>query len=353
MNCSLSLYTDYLLSVPKYATATRMSRAYDCRMSHDQVTRYLSESYLDSRTIWKAAKPLIREQISLDDDSGVMIVDDSICEKPYTDESALITWHYDHSQGRSVKGINFVSLVYAHDRLCVPLQVTIVEKTEAFVDPKSQKTKYKSPKTKNEYFQEMLKVSCQLVNFRHVLADSWYASADNILFITKFLSKHCVMAVETSRTVALSEKDRKEGTFQPIDQLSQLQEGQALRVYLRSVEEPILLVKQVFTNKDGSQGTLFLIATDLTMDYEAITAIYKKRWKVEEYHKSLKQHTALGASPTKTIQTQANHFFAAIVAFIKFEKIKLKTGHGHFLLKAMLFDLANQACLQAVQVWAA
>lgn len=354
MECSLSKYTDYLLSTPKYATATGMSRAYDFQISHDKVTRFLSKSYFDSRTIWKAAKPLIRKEVPLDDDSGVIIVDDSISEKPHTDENAMITWHFDHSKGRMVKGINFISLVYAHgDYLSVPLCVTLVEKTQPYVDQKTGKTKYKSLKTKNEHFREMLLQVRQQVAFHYVLGDSWFSSAENINFITRKLAKQAVMAVECSRTVALSDKERKNGIFQRIDQLSQLREGQTLRVYLRSVKQPILLVKQVFTNKDGSQGTRFVIATDLTMDYEAITTIYKKRWKVEEYHKSLKQHAALSASPTKTIETQANHFYAAVVAFIKMEKIKCKTGQGHFRLKAILMAVATQACLQNIQNWLA
>jgi hypothetical protein len=29
----------------------------------------------------------------------VLILDDSIAEKPYTDENDIICWHYDHTQG--------------------------------------------------------------------------------------------------------------------------------------------------------------------------------------------------------------------------------------------------------------
>lgn len=354
MYCTLSLYTDYLLSVPKYATATGMSAAFCGQISHDKVSRFLSESYFDSRTIWKTVKPLIRKQVAVDDDSGVLIIDDSICEKPHSEENAMICWHYDHSQGRSVKGINFVSLVYAQgESFCVPLSVTLIEKTQAYQDAKTGELKYRSPKTKNEYFREMLAKSIQQVAFRYVLADSWFSSAENLQYITRDLKKQAIVAVESSRTVALSQKDKKNGLFFRIDQVSQLQEGQALRVYLRALEKEVLLVKQVFTNKDGSQASRFLIATDLTLDFEAITTIYKKRWNVEQYHKSLKQNTALAASPTKIIATQANHFYAAIIAFIKLEKLKIKTGNGHFKLKALLFTIASQACLSAIKNWLA
>ncbi|MBC7920462.1 MAG: transposase, partial [Ferruginibacter sp.] len=48
-----------------------------------------------------------------------------------------------------------------------------------------------------------------------------------------------------------------------------------------------------------------------------MTTIYQRRWKVEEYHKSLKQNASMGSSPTKTPDTQANHFFASMLAYIK------------------------------------
>ena len=58
--------------------------------------------------------------------------------------------------------------------------------------------------------------------------------------------------------------------------------------------------------------TLYLVTSDKSIDYEKITAIYQKRWKVEEYHKSLKQNVNLSMSPTQTINGQTNHFFAAL-----------------------------------------
>jgi len=55
-----------------------------------------------------------------------------------------------------------------------------------------------------------------------------------------------------------------------------------------------------------------------------MTTIYKKRWKVEEYHKSLKQNAAFAKSPIHTIKTQTNHFIASILAFMKYEVLKIK-----------------------------
>jgi hypothetical protein len=116
-----------------------------------------------------------------------------------------------------------------------------------------------------------------------------------------------------------------------------------LKVFLRSVKQELLLVRQVFTNKDGSEGCLYLVTSDTTLDYEQVTTIYQRRWNtdriwsIEEYHKSLKQNTSIGNSPTKTPDTQSNHFFASMLAYVKLEALKLKVSIGHFRIKAQLY----------------
>jgi hypothetical protein len=96
------------------------------------------------------------------------------------------------------------------------------------------------------------------------------------------------MALESSRTVALSEAERAQGRFQAVDTLP-FPDGQPLRVWLRSVQPVVLVTRQIFTNKDGSQGVLlYLVSSDTTLNQAQLTTIYQRRWKVEEYHKSLK-----------------------------------------------------------------
>ena len=182
MVCTLDFYTDYLLSSTGQTSATGLSRLFDGQISHDQVTRWLSQVYLDSRQVWGHAKPLIRrtERALEADDFAVLVIDDSILEKAHTDTNALLSTHYDHSLGRYVKGLNFVSLLYVAGSLAVPITVELVEKTQAVTDPKTQKISQKSPLTKNEMPRAMLRVAQQQVAYRYLLADSWYASAENM-----------------------------------------------------------------------------------------------------------------------------------------------------------------------------
>lgn len=120
-------------------------------------------------------------------------------------------------------------------------------------------------------------------------------------------------------------------------------------VYVEQVEFPLLLVKRVFKNEDGSEGVLYLVTSDATLDYQRLTAIYQRRWKVEEYHKSLKVNASLAKSPTKTIRTQSNHVFASIYAFVKLERLKMATKMNHFALRSRIYLKAVQAAFRELQ----
>jgi hypothetical protein len=105
----LELYTDYLMSSFSYTTATGLSVMSEGKISHDKVTRFLSSERFTASGLWELIKPTVRE---IESEEGVLIIDDTIEEKPSTDENEIICWHYDHSQGRSVKGVNIVSAMY-------------------------------------------------------------------------------------------------------------------------------------------------------------------------------------------------------------------------------------------------
>ncbi|MEL6322016.1 MAG: IS701 family transposase, partial [Cyanobacteria bacterium J06626_14] len=80
-------------------------------------------------------------------DDGVIIVDDSIAEKPHTDENDIIAWHYDHTKEYSVKGINFITALYHVSDISLPVNYQLVAKTEFYTDKKTGKEKRRSPIT--------------------------------------------------------------------------------------------------------------------------------------------------------------------------------------------------------------
>jgi hypothetical protein len=341
----LELYTDYLISNCGYATATGLSAMVNGAMSHDKITRFLSEREYTSKDLWREVKSTVRQMEGAD---GVLIFDDTLQEKAWTDENEVVCWHYDHTKGRSVKGINLLNALYHSGEVSIPVAFEVVRKPLQFCDLATRRVKRASWVTKNEQMRAMIArcVENQL-KFRYVLMDSWYAAQDNFEFIVK-KKKHFIAALKDNRLVALSEEDKKKGRFVRIDSLA-LPDKQAVRGWLKGYAHEVLLVRQVFTNKDGSTGLLNLVCSDLTLDGEQVAAIYQKRWKVEVFHKSLKSNAALAKSPTQTVMTQNNHVFMSIVAVFKLECLKIRHKVNHFALRAKLFITATQQAYQQLQ----
>jgi len=220
----LVLIGHYWFATPKQATCTGLSEVLHGQVSHNRFTRLLSSGRLDSKCVWKQAKPLVDEMV----DSGdcvVVGIDDTIQEKPHSRENELNCWH-------SIK--------------------------------------------------------------------------------------------------TLVGKDRP------------------LKVWLRGMDNPVLLLKQVFKNEDGSQGVRYLVASDLTLEASQMIGIYQKRWKTEEYHKSIKQCSSLGRSAAHTSETQQAHCIAAIINYVKLEKLNFKNRMNHFALKSQIWVEATRHALQSM-----
>jgi len=348
MQDKLDLYTDYLLSSFGQTSATGLSRLVDGDISHDSVSRFLSGNEFSSKELWQKVKPLVRKHESSD---ACLIFDDVIVEKPYTDENEMICWHFDHSKGKTVKGINMLNAFYhtegsmMNEPLRVPIGFQLILKTVLFCVVKSKKEKRISPVTKNEMMRAMIAQSIHnQLKFKYILADSWFGSADNMRFIQK-KKKFFIFDMKNNRHVAITEEDRNAGHWTRIDEID-IPNNTPLKVWLKDLGFAVLLTKQVFTNKNQSTGVRFLVSNDFNLSDDGFTTLYKKRWSVEEYHKSLKQNAAIGKSPTRTVKTQSNHIFASIMAYVKLENLKFSSKLNHFAMKSKIYLAANKAAFK-------
>ena len=287
---------------------------------------------------------------AIEQDDGVLIIDDTIQEKPHTDENDLICWHYDHSQHRTVKGINLLNCVYHSGDVSLPVTDELIRKPILFTDVKTHRVKRRSLVTKNDLMRAMLRV-CKRnrLKYRYVLADSWFSAKENLTFIVHKLNKQFVVALKSNRTVALSYEEKRQGNFARID-AQNLPEHHPVQGWIRGLDFPVLLLRQVFTNKDGSAGEMYLACSDLTCEGETIETIYQKRWKVETFHKTLKSNAALSKSPTKRVRTQSNHCFMAIYAACRPEGLRVKHRMNHFALRSRLYLKAIRYAFDELQI---
>ncbi len=57
------LYTDFLICSTSYTTATELSRLSGGKVSHDQVTRFLSSRDFNPKDLWKMTKKYTISQL--------------------------------------------------------------------------------------------------------------------------------------------------------------------------------------------------------------------------------------------------------------------------------------------------
>lgn len=341
----LDLYSDYLTSSFGLTTATGMSAVLDGAVAHDDVTRFLSEREYTNKDLWRLVKPTIRQ---IETDDGVLVLDDTTEEKLYTDENDIVAWHHDHTFGRNIKGVNILNSLYHNSQGTVPLGVVIVKKDVLYTDPKTGKQRRKSSVTKNEHARMLIGEAVNnQIKFRYCLADCWFSSQENMEFVVG-KKKHFIFAIKSNRTLTKNMEDKQKGLFQSVESLD-WEENTAMTVYLKGMNMPVKITRQIFTNEDDSSGILYLATSDLTLGHNDINTIYQKRWKVEEYHKSIKSNLGLAKSPTKRVKTQSNHFFAVVYAYHKLERLARATNLNHFALKTKLYVKALQASMAELQ----
>ena len=261
-------------------------------------------------------------------------------------------WRFDHCSGRTVRGINLLNALYFCNGTSIPVAFELVKKPIQYSDLASRKLKRKSDKTKNEMMREMVQTCIHnTLKFRFVLMDSWFSSEENFDFITG-KGRHFIAALKDNRLLTLSEEDRKNKRFTRVDELI-FSDQTPMRGWLKGYAKEVLVVRQVFKNKDDSTGILHLVCSDLTCDYDAITTTYKKRWQVEVFHKSLKSNANLAKSPTRTLRTQSNHVFMAIYATFKLECLSITNKLNPFALCRKLLINASRTAYAQLQLFSA
>ena len=319
--------------------------------SHDIFTKHLllDDTLDDDKRLWKSIKPFLRNYEN--EDSGCILIDDMLMHKPWTKTNDIVCWHYDHVSQRMEKGILMLNFHYTDaSGISIPLGYEIITKTEEKWSDEYQKNVKKSLYTKNEIMQDKLHILHynNEMKYKYILFDKWFASIKNLVFIEEELKKKFVCPMKSNRKIALTLEAKNKGKYVNISSID-IEGGSSRLIYLEGYNKPLRLIKQVVKNgDDGESIYLYLVTNDIDLSFDKILEIYKRRWKIEEYHKSLKQNLKIEHSPTKVETSQRNHIYLSVCGFIKLEKLRLNYKMNHFAIKEKIYIEALKVAYQKV-----
>ena len=331
---------------------TKLSKILGKGNSHDIFTKklLLNDQIETDKELWRHVKPILRDYEN--EEEGCLLIDDSLLAKPYTKESDMVCWHYDHTIGKSRKSILMLNFHYTDaSGISLPVGYEIITKSEKEYDDKKKKWVKKSKFTKNEIMRDKLEILNfdNQLKYRYVLMDKWFASVENLVFIDEVLKKKFVCPLKKNRKVALSREEKDNGKYVSISSVG-MGDCSSRLVYLEGYANALKIIKQVSKDGDDDESIyLYLVTNDIDLTTNKILEIYKRRWKIEEYHKSLKQNLKIEHSPTKVETSQLNHIFLSVCGFIKLERLRLNYKMNHFAIKEKIYIEALRVAYKKVE----
>ncbi len=351
MKALSEIYINFALSSFGKIEMTKLSEILGKGNSHDIFTKklLLNDEIETDKELRREVRPILRDYEN--EEEGCLLIDDSLLAKPYTKESDMVCWHYDHTIGKSRKSILMLNFHYTDaSGISLPVGYEIITKSEKEYDDKKKKWVKKSKFTKNEIMRDKLEILHfdNQLKYRYVLMDKWFASVENLVFIDEVLKKKFVCPLKKNRKVALSREDKDKGKYVSISSVD-MGDCSSRLVYLEGYEDTVKIIKQVSKDGDDDESIyLYLVTNDIDITTNKILEIYKRRWKIEEYHKSLKQNLKIEHSPTKVETSQLNHIFLSVCGFIKLERLRLNYKMNHFAIKEKIYIEALSVAYQKV-----
>lgn len=298
-----TLYCQYLLASFDNFTGSHLAEILEC--SHDAVSDFLRGHSLKPRMLWDQVKPhlpLARRR------RGALILDDTVLDKRYSKTIEGTRRQWSGNAKKPIVGIGVVHWLHydpvAEDFLPVDYRLW----DEA-----------RDGKSKGDHAREMFLKALQR-DFcpDWVLFDAAYAEV-KLLKVLDQADLWFLCRIKRNRQVSLP---GQVGVYQAIETLEWTEEtlstGQL--VWLRAFGW-VKVFRIVRRFPDGTQEVQFHLTNRLDIrDLDSVEDALASRWKIEQYHRELKQLTGIERCQARKHRAQRNHIACSILTWVQLWK---------------------------------
>ena len=301
--CTLPMYIGFLLSEPHATSCLRLGSL--LQISHDSVNRFLHREAYTPKDMFDEAKS------TLNLIGGVLSVDDSVLDKPYSHYIGYVGYYYSGKHHAVVKGINLITLYYTDPQgNHQPVNFRVYDKSEN--------------KTKNDYFQEMFfEVLMWGIKPLFVTMDSWYSGVKNLKKIKNNQIGFCV-ALESNRLVSI-----ERGSEIQIQKMEIAENGtvvwlrefgyvKVFRTHLKNQVRHYAVYLPKNHDETSDEGDTAL-ANFEKVDFQKL---HDQHWQIEQYHRTIKQVCNIESFQVRNKTAVKNHIFSAICGYVKLQQMR-------------------------------
>ena len=308
-------YCQYLLTSPKNYTLTNLAD-HLTKTSHDRINRLLKENEISPEIVWKNAK----ETLQINEEAEV-IFDDTVLDKRYSRKIELVRRQYSGNEHRVIRGIGLISCIYVNRK---SEQFWVVD--YRLYDPDGDE------KTKLDHVSEMLLalVNTKKLPFAIVLMDAWYA-AQKLMSLIDSLGKLYYCPLKINRLVDDTGGIEK---YKRIDQLSwnelELKQGKLIKINQFPKDKKVMLFRVTIS----TNSTEYIATNDLSKNStEEVAKTIKLRWKIEEFHREVKQVTGIESCQCRQAIIQKNHIVCCLLVWNFLKRLAAQTSKTVYQLK--------------------
>jgi hypothetical protein len=320
-------YGQFLVNSPVNFTGTYFADTVD-DLEHDSVYRFLKGSRL--------TPSLLREKMTdvvAYSPHGRVLFDDSVMDKSASQIIEGAVKQYSGNAHHVVTGIGVVTCVYYNPdtKRFYPLDYRIYDMA-------------RDGKTKLDHVSDMLskliaQEAVQGTFFTHVLMDSWYATAELLNKIMDW-NKLFVCAIKNNRLFSPDQVDKNgkhvQRAVKDLDwdnpKADPSPSTYGFHGRLKGLPKKRLL--KLFRIVVSSDKTEYIVTNDVALgttdDVRTESAI---RWKIEEFHRELKQTTGIERCQARKNRSQRNHIAMAMIAWIQLKTKAWATNRTIYQVK--------------------
>ncbi len=310
-------YGQFLLSSQINYTQTYMGKHHP-DISHDAVNRWMRREKFTASTLWEHAKPNI---VTCAD--GWLVFDDTVLDKDHSHNIELVRRQYSGNAHGLVKGIGVVNCVYVNPTLN---KYWVIDYRIFAPDDDG--------KSKLDHMREMFDnaIHKKQISFQGVLMDTWYATTEMMQHLDKN-QKLFYCPVKTNRKVQVI------CDYQSVDSLEWLPEEleKGRHCNLKGMDKNINL-KLFQVVRSTTQNETVVTNDCLCSSASVVQDVISQRWKVEQFHRELKQTTGIEKCQCRKQRSQRTHIAVCMLLWTRLSQLAHDAMTNIYQLKHGLLD---------------
>lgn len=313
-------YCQFLLASPFNYTQTFFAD-HVAGLSHDKINRTMASVTVSSADLWANS-----QQTLVSSHSGYLLFDDTVLDKQHSHKIELVNKQYSGNAHKVIKGIGVVTCVYVN-----PDTTQFWGIDYRIYNPKDD------GKTKLDLVEEMLDsaVNEKSLVFKTVLMDSWYASQTLMQWIEE-QGKIYYTVVKKNRKV---DETKGEKPYQRVEDLAWDEASLAHGKLVKMHNFPANHKVKLFRVTALPNRTEYVVTNDVRQDdSEDTNRICRIRWKIEEFHRELKQLTGIESCQCRKAIQQKNHIGCAMLTWSSLKNMAYQTGENVYQLCKAQYD---------------